>query len=224
MIIKKCYGDYINLGFNISCYLTIIYKLCIILQKYKTKIKNCIKIICNELKHLYNDICCEVIIFKVDDDNNNEIKSVHEAYQKEFYRLNKEHCQYIDKLENYYKKEITHAQISSSKELVKTIQSLLDANEKYKSKMNALNNKIDDVIDTYNRIISDFEKKQRGFVSQILDLKEENSQEIKCKFMLLSENVMLKKEIKFLKLNLKKQGILLWWLYFKINEKMQQFS
>lgn len=104
--------------------------------------------------------------------NQNEIKSVHEAYQKEFCRLNIEHCKSIEKLEKYYKDEMNLAQFCSSKKLLKTIESLLEANEKYKIENDALNNKIDYIFDTYQSIIIDFEKKQRSFVSQILELKE----------------------------------------------------
>ncbi|XP_050420975.1 uncharacterized protein LOC126833594 [Adelges cooleyi] len=146
-------------------------------------------------------------------DDDSEIKSVHDAYQKELLRINNKHIIYLNKVEKYYKEQIISASKTNSSvsiTFVETVQTLfqryhrqlMDVDENYKSKLNALNEKLDAVVDSYQAVIQMYEKRQKSYINQILELKETIDKETKSKLNLLSKIVILENENAVLKSNI----------------------
>lgn len=132
-------------------------------------------------------------IFSVNrtDTSIDETVTIHNAYQKEFSRLSKQHQCDLYSLEQCYKEQILfiiQEKDSISLQLLSICQSL---NEHFQQKLKKLKlknykvigtsgDKIDFLNETYQSILNSYENKQQDLFKEILELKKVNYIIMKC--------------------------------------------
>lgn len=118
--------------------------------------------------------------------SNNENSRRHDAFEKKFDRLNKVHQRDLDDLETFYNQQIIFIikeKDSVSIQLVSILQSLIeyfqhklmDIKPIHKNVINTSDEKVNLVNETYQRIINEYENKQKFLLNQNLELKEVKS-------------------------------------------------
>lgn len=115
--------------------------------------------------------------------SNNENSFIHDAFEKKFDYLNKKHQRDLDDLETFYKQQIIFIikeKDSVSIQLVSILQSLIeyfqhklmDIKPVHQNVINTSDENVDLVNEIYQRIVNEYENKQKFLLNQNLELKE----------------------------------------------------